>query len=105
MNNEEAERVDKRVAEHVEGVREKCAGTRNEAETKLDNEHEGVDREDRPQHTSVTGPDRVELACFGFAAIIHGIALFPATGTVHCCAARARGSPRFFESRLVDDSH
>ena len=80
MNNEEAESVDKRVAEHVEGVREKCAGTRNEAGPKLDNEHESVDREDGPKHSAVTGPDRVELVCFGFAAIIHEIDGFAPTG-------------------------
>ena len=79
MNNEETESVDKRVAEHVEGVREKCAGTRYEACPKLDNEHEGVDREDGHKHSAVTEPDRVELACFGFAAIIHGVDGFAPT--------------------------
>jgi hypothetical protein len=80
MNNKEAEPIDKGVAEHVEGVREKCTGARNEAGAKLDDEHERVDREDRPQDTPVTGPNRAELASFGFAAIIHEVGRFAPTG-------------------------
>ena len=42
---EEADPVDERVSEYVEGVREQRAGARKDPGPKLDDEQEGIDRE------------------------------------------------------------
>src|SRR2546421_11357871 len=65
----EAEAVDDRVAQHVDGVREQPRGVGQQAGETLRHEHRGVDDEDEDQDPALPRLDDVDLA-----ALIHGLA-------------------------------
>jgi hypothetical protein len=70
VENEKAEPVDKRVAEHVQRVGKEGGGTRQKAGPELDTEHYEIDHKHNGQDASLAETDRGKFFCLGFATLI-----------------------------------
>ena len=70
VENEKAEPVDKRVAEHVQRVGKEGGGTRQKAGPELDTEHCEIDRKHDGQDASLAETDRGKFCCLGFATLV-----------------------------------
>ncbi|MNG30126.1 hypothetical protein D3C84_1156790 [compost metagenome] len=71
MKDEKRQRVDRGIAEHVQGVSQQGSGPGDPASAELHEEHQGIDDQDDVKHATLPGTQLCQFPGLVFAAAIH----------------------------------